>query len=150
MKLTLASIAITMLLFLFYPIYSCTIFMASKGEKTLVGNNEDFIDPESNVWFLPAEDGKYGRVYFGFGIVLAQGGMNDQGLFFDYAALPPSGSYFPPEKKVYQGSLVEKAMEECASVEEVIELDLPSGEAAAYKESLSHVKAGTEEVKTLM
>ena len=122
MKPTLATIAITMLLFSFYPIYSCTIFMASKGGKTLVGNNEDFIDPESYVWFLPSENGKYGRVYFGFGIGLPQGGMNDQGLFFDYAALPPSGSYTPPEKKVYAGSLVEKAMEECASIDEVIKL----------------------------
>jgi hypothetical protein len=82
MKPTLATIAITMLLFSFYPIYSCTIFMASKGGKTLVGNNEDFIDPESYVWFLPSENGKYGRVYFGFGIGLPQGGMNDQGLFW--------------------------------------------------------------------
>ena len=122
MKLTKAAIAITMLLFSVYPIYSCTIFMASKGEKTLVGNNEDFIDPESHVWFLPSEIGKYGRVYFGFGIGLPQGGMNDQGLFFDYAALPPSGKYFPPEKKVYPGSLVEKAMEECASIDEVMKL----------------------------
>lgn len=94
--------------------------MASKGDKTLVGSNEDFIDPESDVWVLPSEIGKYGRVYFGFGIGLPQGGMNDQGLFFDYAALPPSGRNFPPEKKVYPGNLVEKAMEECGSIDEVI------------------------------
>lgn len=35
-------------------------------------------------------------------------------------------------------------------VEEVIELSLASEEAAAYKESLTHVKTGTEEVKTLL
>jgi malate dehydrogenase len=35
-------------------------------------------------------------------------------------------------------------------IEEVIELDLSHEEASAYKESLSHVKKGTEELKTLL
>lgn len=103
-------------------LYPCTIFMAAKGGKVLAGNNEDFIDPETNMWFLPAEDGKYGRVYFGFGIGLPQGGMNDQGLFFDYAALPPMPKPLDNQKEIYKGSLVKKAMEECKSVEEVLEI----------------------------
>lgn len=103
-------------------VFSCTIFLASKNGKTLVGNNEDFIDPNTNMWFQPSENGKFGRVYFGFGVGLPQGGLNDQGLFFDYAALPASPKYHQPIKEVYNGSLVEKAMETCATVAQVIEL----------------------------
>jgi hypothetical protein len=99
--------------------------MAAKGGRVLAGNNEDFIDPNTSAWFLPPEPGKYGRVYFGFGVGLPQGGMNDQGLFFDFAALPPltpSTGNLPSGKSIYPGNLAERAMEECSTVEEVISL----------------------------
>lgn len=112
---------IVMLLLQSLNVFPCTIFIASKGGKTLAGNNEDFIDPQSNIWFLPSKEGKFGRVYFGFGIGLPQGGMNDQGLFFDYAALPASPKYYPAVKKIFEGSMVEKAMETCASIDQVVE-----------------------------
>jgi len=41
------------------------------------------MNPLTNVWFIPGENGDYGRVYFGFEDLQAQGGMNDRGLFFD-------------------------------------------------------------------
>lgn len=102
--------------------HSCTIFMAAKAGKVLAGNNEDFIDPNTSMWFLPPEPGKYGRVYFGFGVGLPQGGMNDQGLFFDFAALPPSPENPPSSKSLFPGNLAERAMEQCSTVEEVIHL----------------------------
>ena len=53
----------------------------------LVGNNEDYKIPYTRVWFVPPENGKYGRVYFGYDNWSPQGGMNDQGLFFDFFAV---------------------------------------------------------------
>lgn len=102
---------------------SCTIFMGTTGELTLVGNNEDWSEPETKVWFLVPEEGKYGRVYFGFKNGWAQGGMNDQGLFFDWVAGFYGNSWKPdPEKKEIRGSISEVIIEEAATVEDALEI----------------------------
>ena len=76
------------------PLLACTAFFVSQGDKVLVGNNEDYINPITKIWFEPAEDKKYGRVYFGFDNFWPQGGMNDQGLFFDGFATRQKKSKF--------------------------------------------------------
>lgn len=104
---------------------SCTIIYASDDKMALAGTNEDWNKPFGNIWFLPAEKGKFGRVYFGWrikGVPYPQGGMNDKGLFFDGATaarvVVPSDS----NKMAYEGNLILKAMEECSTVEEVLKL----------------------------
>jgi len=64
--------------------YACTGFMMTDGEIVLVGNNEDSKIPYTRVRFIPAENERFGRVYFGYDNWSPQGGMNDQGLFFDF------------------------------------------------------------------
>jgi len=88
----------------------------------LAGNNEDFIDPNTYIWFLSAEEDKFGRVYVGFNTVLPQGGMNEKGLFFDCASVPARIGRYYNKKEVYKGSLMERAMENCSTVDEVIAL----------------------------
>lgn len=103
---------------------SCTIVYASDDKVALAGNNEDYKDEITRIQFLPAEEGKLGRVYFGFDVVnFPQGGMNEKGLFFDAVALDrvvvvPRD----PAKPVIEGQLILKAMEECSSVEEVLNM----------------------------
>jgi len=104
------------------PLLACTAFFASQGDKVLVGNNEDYINPITKIWFEPAEDKKYGRVYFGFDNFWPQGGMNDQGLFFDGFATRQKKIKISMYKPKYQGNLIDKVMAECASVEEVINI----------------------------
>ncbi|RPJ84029.1 MAG: DUF3471 domain-containing protein, partial [Acidobacteria bacterium] len=102
---------------------ACTIFRVTRGTTTLVGNNEDDNNPATRVWFLAAEDGKYGRVFLGFTGGPPQGGMNDQGLFFDWVADNPSDDWKrDPNKLNYAGSVSEKILEEAATVEEALEL----------------------------
>jgi len=104
---------------------SCTIIYASDSTTALAGNNEDYKSPFGTIWFLPAENGKFGRVYFAWksnGRHFPQGGMNDQGLFYDGATaenvvVPPDSS-----KPRYHTNLIFKAMEECSTVEEVLKL----------------------------
>ena len=91
---------------------ACTIFMGTTGDLTLVGNNEDWSDTETKVWFLVAEEGKYGRVYFGFNNGWAQGGMNDQGLFFDWVAGAEREWQPDPGRKEYLGAISEKIRHE--------------------------------------
>lgn len=92
----------------------------------LAGNNEDFLNAEAYIQFLPAEAGKHGRIYFGFcyeiGKVAPFGGVNDQGLFFDMASLDPIKLDKPPEGEIYKGDINEKILEECSSVEEALAL----------------------------
>jgi tetratricopeptide (TPR) repeat protein len=105
---------------------NCTLIYASDDRTALAGTNEDWTNHFNDIWFLPPEKGKFGRVYFGYnfnGERIAQGGMNDQGLFYDGAsaetvARPPRDpSLVPPPDDIHL-----KAMEECSSVEEVLKL----------------------------
>jgi len=59
------------------------MFKITKNGKTIVGNNEDWISANSEIWFEPALDGKYGVAYVGFLNHFPQGAMNEAGLVFD-------------------------------------------------------------------
>lgn len=102
-------------------IYACTIFNKTKGDTVLVGNNEDWLQTDSQVMFYPASEGKYGRMYFGFNNN-GFGGMNECGLFFDVCALPRREIKFPEDKPLYLDDFWEFALETCATVDEVVHL----------------------------
>lgn len=59
-----------------------TVFTAQDGVR-LAAFNLDCNNVFPRVWFVPAEDGRYGRYCFGTdeNERIAEGGMNDQGLF---------------------------------------------------------------------
>jgi hypothetical protein len=99
--------------------FSCTIFYLKNDTIILAGNNEDWKDPNSKMWFYPAANDKHGWIKFGLGSGFPQGGMNDQGVFWDatsgpYLEMPYSEAY----KELYQGPLMKKIIEECASIED--------------------------------
>lgn len=104
------------------PDLACTVFYATDDQITLGGNNEDYPIPFTKIWFLPPEEGKFGRVYFGFENFVWSGGMNDQGLFFDALGVDQPVKVPRNGKPVYQGTLADKAMAECATVECVVQL----------------------------
>jgi penicillin V acylase-like amidase (Ntn superfamily) len=99
---------------------ACTAFLATHGDMVLAGNNEDFFNPRTKVWFIPAAEGKFGRVYFGFDNFVPQGGMNERGLFWDGFATAPRKVTGGADKPKYPGNLNDKVMAECATVEEVL------------------------------
>lgn len=111
---------------------ACTVFYASIGDVVLAGNNEDWKNPNTKICFVPAKDGKYGGVYFGFdkpiihGLWIAQGGMNEEGLFFDVTATKPVKVEIPagPEKPFFDGLdlIRERIMFECATVKEALDM----------------------------
>jgi len=107
-------------------VFPCTVFNATKNGKTLVGNNEDNIHIYSKIRIIPASEGKYGVIYFCHNSMFPEGGMNDQGLFFDVAACPPSQGPVSPGKpplpwKVNHNLNLE-FLQKCANVEEALEL----------------------------
>lgn len=105
-------------------LYACTGFCIAKGDTVLFGNNEDWKDPDTKVSYVPAEKGKYGRVYFGFGY--PEGGMNEKGLVFDGFATSPNKVKNSLDKPNFPGCLpgclIDKVMSECATVDEVLEI----------------------------
>ncbi|NIP37403.1 MAG: hypothetical protein GWN18_20775, partial [Thermoplasmata archaeon] len=105
-----------------HPDQGCSVIYATDGEIMLGGNNEDYYNPLTKVWFIPGEDGAFGRVYFGFNDYHAQGGMNEQGLFFDGLGLEDTFPVSTEGKELYQGNLVDRAMRECATVDCVVDL----------------------------
>ncbi len=116
------TIAFVVIILTSTSLFACTVFYYSNGKMVFAGNNEDWKNPFTKIWILPAEGGKYGRIYFGYHDGVFQGGMNDQGLFYDGLATRPLKVTKSLDKEIYQGNLIDKAMAECATVEEVIEV----------------------------
>ena len=101
---------------------ACSAVFASDENKVLVGNNEDFSNVMTKVWIHPPENGKQGRIYFGFSQAphIPMGGMNDKGLFFDCFSTPILDVERSKHKPRYTGYLYAKIMEECDSVERAL------------------------------
>ncbi|MEM7374822.1 MAG: linear amide C-N hydrolase [Bacteroidota bacterium] len=113
---------LSLLLILSYQtILSCSMicFRDASGQ-TWIGNNEDYIDPDTWMWTLDKGKGDYGAVYFGFGNYFAQGGMNEAGLVFDGFAMESlEVKNLKGKKKTNATKLVNKIMRNCATTAEV-------------------------------
>jgi hypothetical protein len=103
---------------------ACTICVKADKDIILVGNNEDYYEPLTKIWFFPESPDAYGRVIWGFDRYLHkyQGGMNDQGLFVDINAVGFTGWVDDPEKPDLPGDYIEYILIHCASVEDVVKL----------------------------
>jgi len=116
-----STVLLSVVPFSFVPVVSaCTIFNATEGNWTLAAGNEDW--PEWNNPFIryaePTAD-RYGTMLF-FHNNYPQIGMNDQGLFYDWNAIPDTGWSADLNKQDYTGHLETKILSECATVDEVI------------------------------
>lgn len=105
---------------------ACTVFSASNDSIAYGATNKDWHNTDTRILVIPASEGKYGRLYFGYHIPQGfqnVGGMNEHGLWYDGASLPErfdvTNTY---NKPTVQGELCEKALEDCATVDEVIDL----------------------------
>jgi uncharacterized protein (TIGR03435 family) len=103
-------------------VQACTAFCAIGRGQVLVGNNEDWDNPKSRLWFVPAKPGSYGRMYVGFDDLRPFGGMNEHGLWFDAFSAPPIGAGPSADLPSFGGEIVDTAMAECRTVEEVVRL----------------------------
>lgn len=103
----------------------CSIFAVSDGEKILIGNNEDYGPAKKRIWINPPEQGKYGTIMFGFdeGFNNYEGGVNDQGLFVDAAAISPTGWVPESGKETIPIELVfETILSKCKNFKDVEKL----------------------------
>ena len=108
------------------PANGCTVFMVSTDSSVFGATNKDWWNLETRMFVVPAGEHGYGIVYFGYQIPEGfqnVGGVNDQGLWYDGASLKSRNDIENyNDKPSIQGELCEKALRECATVDEVIEL----------------------------
>ena len=105
------------------PPRGCTIFSVSLGDRVFFGGNGDWINFDSNYyWVDPGSETRYGAVYFGVPENVQQG-FNEKGLAYDSNGLPPAPvTSHSGRKPVYGGhsSYFIRILQECATVDEVI------------------------------
>jgi len=107
------------------PLPGCTVFYAADGQTALGGNNEDFNNPLTLAWFIPASPGRFGRVYFGYDDYTPQGGLNDQGVFFDGLALPYKAMPLTSQRPHFPGgdlAFMDEILARSANVQDAIDL----------------------------
>jgi len=113
-------ILIVSLLMISCQSYACSMFVIKKDGKVMVGNNEDYWNQNSRMWFEKGNKDEFGVVYVGFDDLWPQGGINDKGLVFDGFAMPYleikdfEGKDSPEHKDFLQF-----IMRTCSKVEEV-------------------------------
>ncbi|MCP5106510.1 MAG: hypothetical protein GY950_24205, partial [bacterium] len=104
----------------------CTAFTANTGEnnqRVLIGNNEDnSMDlTDTVVRIQPASQDKYGCLLVGFNRQnFSMGGMNDQGLFYDWFSVPECDWVNSGDKLPQPSWMPLEILETCANVEEAI------------------------------
>ena len=104
----------------------CTGIYAALNGTVLFGNNEDYGDVETFIWFSPARsEGGYGAVFYGLADRYPQGGMNERGLSFDHFGQPvqavTGSSHLPtPPLKPRNGEWIYQMLERCESVDEAL------------------------------
>lgn len=116
-----------MLMLVVVPLaHACTAFVVYRNGLALAGNNEDFWETDTKIWFVPKEGskrgaaGKVGRIYFGFNNFFAQGGMNEAGLFFDGFATAENKVKDSINRPTFKGNLIDHVMANCRTVSEVV------------------------------
>jgi hypothetical protein len=131
--------------------HACTVFFVFDGKLALAGDGEDWIDPNTQVWFVPHTEKNFGIVYFGFGtgeypkngIRLAQpkkkidnlfemdptdaygfpqAGVNEYGLFFGGAATDFVKDPNPNKKPPLFAFMLDRILRTCKTVKDAMPL----------------------------
>ncbi len=108
------------------PARACTIFVLTDTNRALFCNNEDWSNPNTRIWFVPGKPKHYGAVYVGFDNGWAQGGLNSEGLAFDWVA--GYKEVWDPDPSMPRVWRNERVLETCATVEETIPFYREQGE----------------------
>jgi tetratricopeptide (TPR) repeat protein len=99
---------------------ACTLVKVTANGKTIVGNNEDFKNADTRIWFEPGTGSQFGAVYVGHNNLFPEGGVNEAGLMFDAFGmkdkpLKDTTGKFP----VFELDLKRRIMKGCSAVEQV-------------------------------
>lgn len=116
---------LTLLLVLIFTItmiqngLACSMFKLTMFGKTMVGNNEDYWNPNTRIWFEQGKNGEYGAAYVGFDNFYPQGGMNRAGLVFDGFSEDYKAISDTLGKKNLKIDFLKDILKKCATVDDV-------------------------------
>jgi hypothetical protein len=99
--------------------WACTIVVLTDGARVLFCNNEDWSNPNTRIWFVPGGGG-HGCAFVGFDNGWAQGGLNTQGLAFDWVAGFPAEWPPDPARVRLPGNPSQRMLQTCASLDEAV------------------------------
>lgn len=119
-RLALLSLILAPTTLLLSRVDACTIFVLTDTNRALFCNNEDWSNPRTRIWFVPAGSGHLGCAYVGFDNGWAQGGLNTAGLAFDWVAGFKEKWEADPRFKSVKGNPSERMLETCATIPDAI------------------------------
>jgi hypothetical protein len=99
---------------------ACTIFVLTDTNHALFCNNEDWSNKNTRIWFIPAGKDYHGAVYVGFDNGWAQGGLNAEGLAFDWVSGYKEKWEPNPQAQPVRGNSSQRMLETCSTVEDAI------------------------------
>jgi len=100
-------------------VHACTLFVLTDTNRVLFCNNEDGRSPRTRIWFVPGDRKHHGCAFVGYAHDgAAQGGMNTEGLAFDWLAGWRESC--KPDPHLPKARCNEQLLENCATVEEAI------------------------------
>ena len=99
---------------------ACTIFVLTDTNRVLFCNNEDALSPMTRIWFVPASEGRYGCAYVGFDNSWAQGGLNTEGLAYDWVAGWDEKWEADAGQQHVDGNPAERMLATCATLDEAV------------------------------
>lgn len=99
---------------------ACSAYKITLHGKTFMGNNEDYWNANTRIWFEKGKNGGYGSMYVGFDNLFPQGGMNEKGLAFDGFAVEARPMKKNPDKAAFDGKVMRSLMQTCGTVDEAV------------------------------
>jgi hypothetical protein len=99
---------------------ACTIFVLTDANRALFFNNEDWFNPTTRLWFVPAGKDHLGCAFLGFDNGWAQGGLNTAGLAFDWVSGFEEKYEPEPNLQPVRGNPSERMIESCTTVEQAV------------------------------
>ncbi|MFA6127716.1 MAG: hypothetical protein WC699_10450 [Bacteroidales bacterium] len=97
----------------------CSMFKLTINGKTMVGNNEDYWNPNTRIWFEQGKLNEYGVVYVGYDNFWPQGGMNQAGLVFDGFSMDYLAINDTLGKKNLDANFLKEIMKKLSNVDDV-------------------------------
>ncbi len=113
-------VSLTLLSVAAVPAQACTIFVLTDANRTIFCNNEDWLNPKTRIWFVPASGGCFGCAYVGFDDGWARGGLNTEGLACDWVGGFNEEWKSGPGLLCVRGNPTERLLESCTTVGDAI------------------------------
>jgi hypothetical protein len=111
------------LAFTFHSSKACLILCLKDDQRTIIGNHEDWFKDNAAIKVNAPNENRFGSLIFTFqDEKWAQGGINDQGLFFDVAYTPYQEINHLPERTHFDGYIWQEVLDKCSTVEDALKL----------------------------